>query len=797
MTKKRTRKVLALGAVVALCLSLTACYVPPDDDNSVAVGNNNKPWSQYDMATAIPTEAPTPTPTIVPQTTSTSPTDNWNWGSAATDSVSTNTLQPQQTVGGGVATNPVVGLTAPTAKPATQTINVIAPPTRTPSANATATGSLKMGSSGDDVRTVQRLLRNLGYYTGSVDGDYGEATQKAVIAFQRANGLEVDGKVGAATLAKLNSSSAISYKQSIATATPTGSLKNGSSGNDVRTVQRLLRSLGYYTGTVDGDFGDATEAAVIAFQRANGLTADGKVGDATLAALNSSSAVSYKQSIATATPSSLQQGSSGTDVSAVQRRLKQLGYYNGSVDGKFGATTEAAVISFQRANGLTADGKVGEATLAVLNSGSALTYNQAYATATPKPTATPRTNIYLEVGSTGDNVKKLQNRLIELGYLSGTADGTYGGATETAVRAFQARTTGLYEDGKAGPLTLEALYSSSARAASTVAASVGETLELGAQGNAVKALQKRLRALGYLSDSADGSYGANTVAAVAAFQQANGLKADGKAGAKTLNAIYASDASSASAAATPQSTARPSVDDDDVTTTGYTTLRRGDEGNAVTTLQQALKNAGYYVGHVDGVYGIGTVDAVKAFQEAMDLKVDGVAGPATQRALYNTSGSSIEYATLRPGDSSTAVRNMQYTLYELGYYDGNVDGVYGTTTSEAVRAFQIRNNISPVDGVAGNKTLQVLYSSSAISATKKDTTFTTLRLGDYGEEVLEMKQALDELGYTVTMDTNIFDDQTRAAVLLFQQYNGLKVDGVAGNDTQTKLYSGTAVRNPQ
>lgn len=651
MTKKRLRKALALGIVVAVGLSLTACYVPPDDltddPNSVPVGNKDTPWKEYDVATAIPTQVPTPTPTIAPQMTE-SPTDNWNWGSSATNQGGG--TQPQQTIGIGVATNPVVSLETPTVKPASQTIPVITtvPRTVAPGSAATpkptATGSLKLGSSGSDVRTVQSRLKTLGYYTGSVDGDFGEGTQQAVILFQRANGLEADGKVGAATLAKLNSSSAVTYKQAYATATPKPTPKP---------------------------------------------------------------------------------------------------------------------------------------------------------TATPKPTSTPRTDIYLEPGSTGDNVKKLQNRLIELGYLTGTADGVYGGATEAAVRAFQSRTTSLYEDGKAGPLTLEALYSSKARSASSVAASVGETLELGSQGNAVKALQKRLRELGYLKDSADGSYGANTVAAVTAFQIANGLKADGKAGTQTLNAIYSSETAKGTATPAPQATIKPDAGSSTITTTGYTTLRSGDESTAVKTLQQTLKNYGYYTGSVDGVYGSGTVAAVTAFQKAMDLKVDGVAGPATQRALYKTSGSSIEYATLRPGDSSTAVKNLQYTLYELGYYDDKIDGVYGTTTSDAVRAFQIRNSVSPVDGIAGNKTLQALYSSSAISATKKSSTFIILRVGDYGEEVLEMKQALISLGYPATSGTNIFDDQTRDAVLLFQKYNGLKADGVAGEETQSKLYSGTAIRNPE
>ena len=62
----------------------------------------------------------------------------------------------------------------------------------------------------------------------------------------------------------------------------------------------------------------------------------------------------------------LRQGSKGGEVKEVQRRLKLWGYYNGSVDGVFGAGTKAAVVAFQKKNGLTADGVVGLATYKAL-----------------------------------------------------------------------------------------------------------------------------------------------------------------------------------------------------------------------------------------------------------------------------------------------------------------------------------------------------------------------------------------------------------------------------------------------
>ena len=78
---------------------------------------------------------------------------------------------------------------------------------------------LKQGSSGTDVKTMQRKLKNWGYYKGSVDGIFGSQTKEAVKYFQRKNGLAVDGIAGKKTLSALgmqtggssNSSSSSSY----------------------------------------------------------------------------------------------------------------------------------------------------------------------------------------------------------------------------------------------------------------------------------------------------------------------------------------------------------------------------------------------------------------------------------------------------------------------------------------------------------------------------------------------------------------------------------------------------------
>ena len=114
-------------------------------------------------------------------------------------------------------------------------------------------------------------------------------------------------------------------------------------------------------------FGSGTREAIIYFQRANGLSADGIVGSATAAALGMSlSSSSPGGGSAGSSGGTLRQGSTGDKVSEMQRKLKNWGYYDGAVDGIFGSGTREAVIYFQRANGLGADGVVGSRTAAAL-----------------------------------------------------------------------------------------------------------------------------------------------------------------------------------------------------------------------------------------------------------------------------------------------------------------------------------------------------------------------------------------------------------------------------------------------
>lgn len=369
----------------------------------------------------------------------------------------------------------------------------------------------------EDIKPIQEALKKKGYYSGTIDGVAGSGTYNALVKFQKEHHLTADGMAGKSTLNKLYSNSEESY--------PT--LKQGSSGSKVKELQKKLIALGYNCGNTgaDGSFGEGTYNAVIAFQRANNLTADGIVGQKTWQVLNSEKAIDYDCSKYPL----LKQGSKGKPVVYLQKILIGLKYDCGNTgaDGDFGSGTVKAVKEFQTANGLTADGIVGRKTWDVLYSENAV----------PNPNTTPT----LKKGDKGEYVKKLQTALIKLGYNCGStgADGAFGSGTYDAVVLFQKK-NGLTADGIAGKKTWEKLTSDSAVKNDTTS----NVLKMGSKGDLVKELQSRLIELKYNCGSAgaDGIFGEGTYRAVISFQRINGLSVDGIVGSKTWEILKSDSA---------------------------------------------------------------------------------------------------------------------------------------------------------------------------------------------------------------------------------------------------------------
>ena len=136
---------------------------------------------------------------------------------------------------------------------------------------------LYRGCTGDAVKALQEKLNAKGFDSGNVDGIFGAKTYAAVTAFQKANSLGVDGIVGKLTWAKLYDATPVN----VTPVTTQPMLRTGSRGDAVRKLQEMLNAKGYTCGNVDGIFGSKTYAAVLAFQKANGLAADGIVGPLT------------------------------------------------------------------------------------------------------------------------------------------------------------------------------------------------------------------------------------------------------------------------------------------------------------------------------------------------------------------------------------------------------------------------------------------------------------------------------------------------------------------------------------
>ena len=250
----------------------------------------------------------------------------------------------------------------------------------------------------------------------------------------------------------------------------------------------------------------------------------------------------------------LRVGSTGSDVSDLQARLTELGYYTGTIDGKYSTGTQSAVTEFQSRNGLTADGIAGRATQDKLYSASAQ----------PKTVSasTTGTAVYapqlLKEGASGFGGARTAGPSGGAGVLRGRRGLAFTARRRpAAAKAFQ-RANGLSGDGQAGTQTQTKLYSANAKYATSPVTTANpdqtRTLSVGMTGNDVlRFLQERPIELNYLSGVADGVLGTETQNALIAFQNRNGLTADGTAGASTLKKLSGS-CKAATATAAPSST---------------------------------------------------------------------------------------------------------------------------------------------------------------------------------------------------------------------------------------------------
>ena len=314
--------------------------------------------------------------------------------------------------------------------------------------------------------------------------------------------------------------------------------------------------------------------------------------------------------------------------------------------------------------------------------------------ATDAPTTAPTapTAVYKDLRRRDRNtdVKNLQEKLIELGYLDDTADGIFGEKTQVAIEQLQSD-LGMTVTGVATAELQRMLFAGEISAYNPYL-----PLKRGDRGTRVSRMQAELKALGYYAGAADGVYGKGTEKAVAAFQKQEGLNQTGQADEETLRALFSESASQ---------------------NLSYIELRSGDSGKRVAELISRLVELYYLPSTAEGnEYTSQVARGVRHFQRQNGFDANSVASVAMQEALFDDDAPDYDgYVTLVPGDRNQRVRELQARLIRLGYQTGYTDGVYGSKTKKAVSAFQKRAGIKAT-GTADEATQRALFKSNAPTA---------------------------------------------------------------------------------
>ncbi len=364
----------------------------------------------------------------------------------------------------------------------------------------------------------------------------------------------------------------------------------------------------------------------------------------------------------------------------------------------------------------------------------------------------------LSMDVNGEATRRLQQRLIELGYLGGRADGFYGENTKAAVMELESYVRELEQDvidalptpeptptpvptptpeATEIPVVVDELLGDESAAAPgptpvTPVDGVADgllqaylfsgdfktsraDLRLGDEGDAVKRLQTRLYRLGYSASAPDGIFGGDTARALRIFQHYSGLDETGVADLGTQTLLFSADAIQPANAL----------------------LTVGSSGDEVSRLQKRLRILGFASIAVDGGYGDSTrrgVENLQAYMREMEsdalaasgtpgvdegqltVEVNGVADPLLLEDFYADAFPEIP-ADMSAGSAGRDVVRLQRRLSCLEYYTGGLDGDFGSGTVSAVTAFQRRNDL-PDTGVADRATLAALFNENAKKALK-------------------------------------------------------------------------------
>ena len=390
---------------------------------------------------------------------------------------------------------------------------------------------------------------------------------------------------------------------------------------------------------------------------------------------------------------------------------------------------------------------------------------------TPHPTAEPEQPYdELKRGDEGDSVRRMQERLNELGYDCGKADGVFGADTQRALRYFQGD-AGLKESGVATETTLETLYDEDAPEYRTYV-----QLKRGDSGIRVEKLQSALRKLGYLARPTDGSFGSDTLNAVKRFQKQAGLKQDGVAGEKTLRALYKSGAPKCKT---------------------YITLKKGDSGIRVEEMQKQLRKLGFMTKKANARYDNTTVKAVKAYLEAAGLKGDGRTAEASViKGMFNyvkptpkpTVAPTAE-PTTKPTVAPTAEPTTEPTVAPTA--EPTTEPTVAPTaeptvepTAEPTAEPTVEPTAEPTAKPTSKPTTEPTKKPEQAITDKELKAFVDLMKAKFPDKNYDQTASVNWLQKKLSVgQTGIYDAATKDAVKAYQKDNALKETGLVDQAT--------------
>lgn len=508
----------------------------------------------------------------------------------------------------------------------------------------------------------------------------------------------------------------------------------------------------------------------------------------------------------------LEYGASGELVSYVQQRLSELGYYDGKISGNFLEGTRNCLKRLQKDYGLEITGKLDEETWQLLL------------------TAQYRV---LKNGDDGDEVARLQQRLIDLGYLDAKATGKFRSATEGAVKNFQ-KQNGLDVTGVADLDIQQRLFGESALAKGVsptptpdpmtdagdindvVIVGDGESTEdsrenvpfarrmtRGTQSENVKKVQTRLKELGFFDGPISGYYMDQTIAAVKKFQEYNGLPIDADVDEETWNQLFnAGDVVDVNA--TPRPSPEPTLPPYYVVvdvTNQVTKVYSLDENNEYTVLErQMICSTG--VKGWDSDLG----DWVTNGRRARWCYFSKWGGHAQYWTRINEN---IAFHSVTYSEPDTRKLNVK-SYNKLGrrashgcirmlvsdakwMYDNIKKGTTVHITEDLPLDEELTKSLLPPDLDKKYMLPKTTPEPTAEPAYTSDGTppqpFRTLKKGSKGEDVYWLQRKLADLGYYQGAVTGEYWSGTADAVKAYQKDQGLKADGIAAKKTLEALYA--------